>query len=141
MNAKNPRRPLEGTEHEDDAAIVPQMRDGLDAAAGEIEIGNGQWIDDVQRVEPLGRAVHMPTVARSCGCEEEMLALDPGDQIRSDGFVDATHDGPILCELTLRWPRPQSPRCDLLPAPGTVIQHDRGDNASNDEPGSRLWCD
>ena len=96
MNPQNLGWSLEGTEHKDDSAIVPQMCDGLDSATGEIQIDDGEGGEDAQSVASLGRTIHMLAITGRRRSEEEMLALDPGDKVRREGVVYAAHAGSIL---------------------------------------------
>ncbi len=45
VDANDPRFAFEGTEHEDYAAVLAQVGDGLDAAAGPVEVGDAMWVE------------------------------------------------------------------------------------------------
>ncbi len=48
MNAHNPGWSLEGAEHQHDAPVLPQMGDGLYAAAGLVQVGEAAFVQDHQ---------------------------------------------------------------------------------------------
>ena len=80
MEAHDPGRPLEGAEHHYDAAVLPQVGDGLDTAASEVEVGDSARPDDGEgAVEAFGRQVEEPVAGqRGGGDEEHVLAPEPG---------------------------------------------------------------
>src|SRR6266511_2290624 len=64
IQAHDPRRTGEGAEHEGDAAVVAQVGDGLGAAAGQVQVGDGPLVQDRQGVGvALGREVDVATAA------------------------------------------------------------------------------
>ena len=93
VQAHDPRRPLEGAQHDDDAPVVAQVRDGLRAAADEVEVGDRVLVEDPQRLDrALGRDVDVAAVAaRRGGHEEHALARDPRRQPRVDRIEDLGH--------------------------------------------------
>ena len=68
-------RPLEGAEHDGEPAVSLQMRGGLVAAAGSVEIDDGALVDDRERVGPARRNVDSRIRRRRRG-EEHPLAVD-----------------------------------------------------------------
>jgi hypothetical protein len=46
MDPDDPRRSLEGAEHEHDPAVLTEMGDRLDTAAGPVEMGDAMRVDD-----------------------------------------------------------------------------------------------
>ena len=86
VEANDLRRSLEGTEEERDPPVVAQVRDGLDAAAGEVEVGDRGRIENAERVESLGRDVDVPVAASGSGADEEDML---GTQERRHALVDA----------------------------------------------------
>ena len=81
------RRSLEGAEHEGDAAVLAEVGDGLDAAAGQVEVGDRRRPEDAERVVALGRQVDVAVGAGwGRGHEEQVLAFDP----LTHGFVEAS---------------------------------------------------
>src|ERR1039458_10104778 len=46
MDPDDPRRSLEGAEHEHDPAVLTEMGDRLDTAAGPVEVGDAMQVDD-----------------------------------------------------------------------------------------------
>src|SRR5690606_17386275 len=83
------RGTFEGAEHDGDAAVLTQVRDGLSAAGGEVEVGEGVLVDDRERsVQALRRDVDMPIVtARGGGDEEDPLSLDELTKATVDPLV------------------------------------------------------
>ena len=59
VQAHDPRRAREGTEHDHDPAVLPEMRDGLDTTPCLVEEGHRALIENGELVAvALGRAVH-----------------------------------------------------------------------------------
>ena len=93
VEAHDPGRAGEGAEHEDDAAVLTQVRDRLDAAPGEVEIGDPMVVQDGERpLIALGRAVDVAVgVKRRRGHEEHRLGLDEAGQPGVDVGIEAAH--------------------------------------------------
>jgi hypothetical protein len=68
---------LKGAEHQDDPAILPQVRDGLDAAAENVEVRHGFGIEDAKCVETLWREIDVSAgIERRGGHEKHWLRPD-----------------------------------------------------------------
>ena len=93
MEADDPRRPVEGAEHDHDAAVLARVRDRLGAAADEVEIRDLARSEDSEPAQiALRRHVHVAVGGeRRRRDEEEMLLLDPGREL----LVDLVEDLPI----------------------------------------------
>src|SRR5581483_79297 len=85
IEADDLRRSLERAEEKRDAAVLPQVRDRLDAAAGQVEVGDRPRSEDAEAVEALRRDVHVPVAARGRGPDEEHPLRE---QERPQGVVD-----------------------------------------------------
>ena len=67
------------------------MGDGLDAAAGEVEVRDRVRVEDGKGVQALGRQVHVAAVGR-CRCNEEhALGGDEGGQLVGDRVENPAH--------------------------------------------------
>src|SRR4051794_4160579 len=93
VQAKDLRRPLECAEHHDDAAVLAQVRDRLRAAAYDVEVRDGPFVEHAQRAAgALRRDVHVPVAReRRAAHEEERLARDPVAPVIVYDFVLAAH--------------------------------------------------
>ncbi len=93
MQADDTGRAGEGTEHQDDAAVLSQVGDGLYAAAGAIEVGHlGGAEHGELTVVALRRAVHMALGAeRRRGDEEDRLGLEEPPQALVYHVVGTSH--------------------------------------------------
>lgn len=77
VNTNNLGRTLEGTEHENDSAILTQMSDRFDTAAREIYVSYRARIENPKRTQPLRRAIDVSTgIERRRGNEEHGLSRD-----------------------------------------------------------------
>ncbi len=72
------RRALEGAPHEGDPAVLPEMGDRLRVASGEVQVGDGEFVeDDEQAVSPLGERLTVPSPDRGAvAVRREGLRLD-----------------------------------------------------------------
>src|SRR5438067_5120463 len=59
VQPQDARRTVKGTEHEDDAPVLLQMRRRLDATARQVQVGHRARIEDAECVEPFGREIEM----------------------------------------------------------------------------------
>ena len=58
IQAQDPRWAGEGAEHESDAPVVAQVGGGLGAAAGQVKVGDGPFVEDGEGIGvALGREV------------------------------------------------------------------------------------
>ena len=78
------RRPVEGAEHHADPAVLAEVRDRLDAAAGEIEVGDmsrGSRIRKVSR--PFGERLTSPSGASGAVATKKTccFAMKPGEPL------------------------------------------------------------
>ncbi len=95
VEAHDARRPVEGTEHQHDASVLAQVRDRLDAAAGEIEVRDAVRAEHGERVESFRREVHHPVASeRRRRDEEHALAQQPLAHALVDRFEDLAHAFP-----------------------------------------------
>jgi hypothetical protein len=87
------RRATEGAEHHHDAAVLLQVGDRLDTAAGDIEVGEAPITEDRQRAgQALGRDVDVALVgAWRRPDEEHRLAQEEGGEPLVDPVVDLGH--------------------------------------------------
>lgn len=90
------RPTLERGEHEHDPAVVAQVRDGLDAAAEQVDVGDLGGSEHLQQPgAALRRDVDVPTRPRRRGADEpDWLRLEPGGQLVVDVLRDDPHGGP-----------------------------------------------
>jgi hypothetical protein len=74
---------LKGAEQDHDAPVFSQVRDGLNPAAKNVEVGDGFGPEDSERVQPFGREVHVAFGGeRRGGDEEHRLRLnEPGQDV------------------------------------------------------------
>ena len=95
VQPEDPRRPLEGAQHDHDAPVLAQVGDRLRAAADHVEVGDGALVEHPQGVDrPLRRDVHVTlAVERRRADEEQRLALDPAAQVIVDAVEDLAHSG------------------------------------------------
>ncbi len=93
VNAQDIGRPVEGAEHDDDPPVFFEMSDRFHPAAGEVEIGHGAGVDDLEGLfDPLRRAVEQAIVGSGGGGDEkDMLVIDEGRHFVIDGFVNFSH--------------------------------------------------
>ncbi len=77
VDARDARISRERAGHERDASVLAQVRDRLDAAAGQVEVGDALRPEDAQRVVSLWRQIDVPAVARRRGRDEEHRLLAP----------------------------------------------------------------
>jgi hypothetical protein len=89
----DPRRPLEGAEHHDDAAVLAHVGDRLGAAPDVVEVGDTTRAEHAQRAaRALRRDVDVAVPGeRGAADEEHRLAGDPGAQLVVDLVVGARH--------------------------------------------------
>jgi hypothetical protein len=87
------RRPLEGAEHHDDAAVLADVGDRLGAAAHHVQVGDRPLVDHAQRPDrPLGRDVDVPVrVEWRRGDEEHRLLGDPVAPALVDRVIGLAH--------------------------------------------------
>ena len=71
-HAQDARRPVEGAEHERDAAVLAEVGDGLGAAAGEVEVGDGVLVEHPEAVVALRRQVDVTVVADGAVATKKM---------------------------------------------------------------------
>src|ERR1700722_6377412 len=77
MNAQNIGRALESAEHNHQTSVFFDVRDSLNAAAGEVEIGDGVGRQDADRIESLWRKIDEAIrVERRGGDEKHALFFD-----------------------------------------------------------------
>src|SRR5581483_1499381 len=68
------------------------VRDGLDPASREVEVREGAFVEDPERVEPLRRDVHVAVAGKWRGGDEEhVLAPDPVGELGRDRVVLPSH--------------------------------------------------
>ena len=79
------RRALESAKHYYQAPVFFYVRDGLNTAAGEVEIGNGVGRQDADGIEPLRRKIDEAVRIERCGGDKEDFLLF--DELFY-GFVD-----------------------------------------------------
>ena len=85
----DPRRPGEGAEHDADAAVLADVRDGLCAAPDVVVVLDRQPVDDAERLDrPFRRHVDVTALARGGADEEERLRADPLLEPVVDGFEE-----------------------------------------------------
>jgi hypothetical protein len=98
VEAHDARRALEGAEHHDDAAVLAEVRDGLDAAAGLVEVGDAARTEDGELAAvALRRAVDVAVrVERRRRHEEDRLGLDEAGEPLVDLVVDPAHRTTLL---------------------------------------------
>ena len=77
VDARDARVSRERAGHQRDASVLAEVRDRLDAAAGQVEVGDALRPEDAQRVVSLWRQVDVPAVARRRGRDEEHRLLAP----------------------------------------------------------------
>src|SRR5262249_18848216 len=95
VQAHDARAPLEGAEHEADAAVLAQVRERLDAAAGEVGVGDLARTEHAEGVQALRRAVDQAVVGSRRGRDEEqVLRLDEVPQRAVDRLEDLSHANP-----------------------------------------------
>src|SRR5690606_14985586 len=71
------RRSTERAEHQRDPAVVAQVRDGLRAAAGVVQVRHSPRPEHGEGTgHPLWRDVHMSVYTRGCGGHEEHMLLE-----------------------------------------------------------------
>ncbi len=75
IEAEDERGTFEGAEHQGQAAVGEQVRGGLVAAAGEVEIDDGVRIEDAKRGAIAGREVDS-AFGGGGGVEEDVLPFD-----------------------------------------------------------------
>jgi hypothetical protein len=87
------RRALEGAPHEGDPAVLPEMGDRLRVAAGEVQVGDGEFVEDGERArEALGGEVDRAVPGQGCGRgEEEGLRLDERTQPAVYALISLSH--------------------------------------------------
>jgi hypothetical protein len=77
VQAQQPRRTLEGAEQDRDAPVLPQVRHRLDPAPHQVDVGDGERVENRKALEPFGREVHETVVgAGRRGDEEDPLLPD-----------------------------------------------------------------
>ena len=75
IEAQNVRRAFKGTEHDSDATVFFQVRDGFDAGSAKVQPGDGQIIDHDEAVIALGRQIDMSIIAAWRGRDEKHVLL------------------------------------------------------------------
>jgi len=84
--SQDPRVAGERAEHECDPAVVTQVCDGLDAAAEQIEIGDGVVVDHRERIAiSLGGEVDSPTF-RGGAVAKKNMARSPMNSRRDSSI-------------------------------------------------------
>ena len=118
VEAHDPWRAREGTEHDDDPAVLPEMSNRLDTASRLVEEGDRALIENSELVAvALGRAVHRALlIERRRRHEEDRLARYPLGQRLVDPVERLRH----RCIIAFRLPRPESLRCEAS-LPGSVV--------------------
>src|SRR4051794_22702687 len=92
VEAHDPRRAVEGAEHDADAAVVPQVGDRLRTTADVVVVLDRPLVDDPERADrPLRRDVHVAAARRRRRDEEQALPTDPVRQLRVDALEDLSH--------------------------------------------------
>ena len=83
----------ERAEHQRDPAVLAQVRDRLDAAPGEVEVGDRVLVEHPERVEALGRHVDVAVVPAGRGRDEEHgLRLE---ELVSSGVMPSQRPGSV----------------------------------------------
>src|SRR4051812_3518225 len=93
VQAQDARRAVEGAEHDHDAAVLAQVRDGLGAGPDVVEIGDLARAEHLEGPDrALGRDVDVAVGAQRGGADEEhRLAHDPLGEPLVDAVVDVAH--------------------------------------------------
>lgn len=93
MKSYDPRRPGEGAEHDDDAPILVQVSDRLDATSGLVEIGDLPLSQHDEFLPvALRRAVEKAFPVKGSGRDEEdRLAHEPLPQTFVDALENLAH--------------------------------------------------
>ena len=85
---------VEGAEHERDPAVLEEVRRGLVAAAGEIEIRYFGGREDAEAVTAFGRAIDMTVgFERGGSNEKHFLVFDKGAVLVEDRVGESGHGG------------------------------------------------
>ncbi len=74
VEPQDARRSLERAEHDRQASVLAKVRDRLDAAAGQVEVGHRVLVEHAEGVVALGRQVDVTAVERRRRHEEQVLA-------------------------------------------------------------------
>ena len=82
MQSRDSRLPLERTEHQDNPAILFDVRNRLYATTRQIQIGDLRRTENSKRVLAFRRKINVP-VSRKRGSryKEDMLRLQKGSQV------------------------------------------------------------
>ena len=82
-DARDARRARERAGHERDATVLAHMRDRLDAAPRQVEVGDAPRTEHAQCVVSLGRQIDVAVIAyRRGGNEEHGLCTPPLGKVR-----------------------------------------------------------
>ena len=127
VHAHDVRRPLERAPHQRDATVFAEVGDRLGVAAGEVEIGHGDLVDDSERAaQPLRREVDGAVAGEGSRTREEnVLGLDEGAQPAVDVLVDLSH-ARIMKRRTaaappLSWKLPHAERLHPIVSVGLTV--------------------
>ncbi len=83
---------FEGAEHQDNSAVLVEMRSRFRPATRQITIGHGRWIQYSKGVETLGRTVDMPLSREWSGRHKKYrLPRHPSSDVLGDGRVCLAH--------------------------------------------------
>lgn len=92
VQAQNSRRAIEGAKHQDNALVFLHMRNGFDAAAGEIKIGDGVGSENTETIQALWRKVDMTVwIERSGGDKEDVLLFNELFEVVINGRESFAH--------------------------------------------------
>jgi hypothetical protein len=103
VQAHDVRPAVERAEHHADAAVLPQVGDGLPRRCGEVEVGERVLVKHLERAaRALRRDVDEPVPGERRGAhEEERLRFDERGELGVDALVDLGHD-PTVARITPR---------------------------------------
>ena len=96
VQSDNARPAVERAEHDDHATVLAQVRNGLDPAAGQVEVGHLKRTQDSKGAgQALRRAVHQALrIQRSRRDEEHRLTGHPCGELVIDGLELVSHETP-----------------------------------------------
>src|SRR4051794_22460199 len=96
MQSNNLGRTVQGAKHDDDTAILIEVRGGLGTAASVILVGHFQGSKDAEGLSAFGGGVDVAVRRKRCrGDEENALLSEPGCEFTVDVFVWLAHEAEI----------------------------------------------
>jgi hypothetical protein len=99
IQAQDPRWAGQGTEHEGDAPVVAQVGGGLGAAAGQVKVGDGPFVEDGEGIGvALGEMLTWPASGRGLDGRAGRLAPGRGGRDVHPGVVVDASGLPCLLE-------------------------------------------